>query len=112
MLLTLLTYSYAIGNYASEDIEWDCHHDAGTRYLCADTRLEEDTLRAFRRANRPWIELCLAWVLGRIRQGHLLGTQSSELKPPNLDVPPEAFCLGLARRRLEMATMMDMAMND
>ena len=65
MLLTLLTYCYAAGIYASEDIEWESESDAGARYICANVPPEQDTVRRFRRANRPWVEACLAWVYGQ-----------------------------------------------
>src|SRR6185436_17910502 len=59
MLLTLLTYCYAAGFYGSEDIEWACSNDAAAHYLCGNTAPDEEALRNFRRANRPWIEACL-----------------------------------------------------
>src|SRR5439155_8426144 len=44
ILLTLLTYCYAAGIYGSEDIEYDCRHDAATRYLCANTSPDQDAI--------------------------------------------------------------------
>lgn len=112
MLLTLLTYSYAAGTYASEDVEWACQHREGARYITGNVRLDEDTLRHFRRANRPWIEECLAWVLERVceRMPHLVATdESRETEPGN---PTEPAFLQHARRRVELATLMDMALAD
>jgi len=59
MLLTLLAYCYASGIYSSEDIEWACEDDGAVRYICANTFPDQNTIRRFRRANRPWIEACL-----------------------------------------------------
>ena len=109
MLLTLLTYCYAAGVYGSEDIEYDCRHDAATRYLCANTSPDQDAIRNFRRANRPWIEDCLA----------CLYRNACDLKPAPMtrESPPipdlkrrTAELTRFVRRRLELAIMFDTAM--
>lgn len=112
MLLTLLTYSYAAGSYASEDIEWDCQHDAAARYLSGNPGIDQDTLRAFRRANRPWIEACLAWVLDQVRMAKPADGNRTECARAMPASPSDLCCLGLARRRVELAALMDMAMSD
>jgi len=95
-LLTLLTYCYAAGIYASEDIEWACESDAAARYICAKTWPDHDALRCFRRANRPWVEACLGWVYGKACPTALA---SSELA-------------ALVRQKLELAIMVDTATAD
>ena len=86
MLLTLLTYCYAAGIYASEDIEWACESDAAARYICAKTWPEQDALRCFRRANRPWIEACLGWVYGKACPKDIASTALAALVRQKLDL--------------------------
>jgi hypothetical protein len=95
-LLTLLTYCYAAGIYGSEEIEWACENDSSARYICAKTWPDQDTVRCFRRANRPWIEACLLWVYAKACPTEVATT----------DVP--AFI----RRKLELAIMVDTATAD
>jgi hypothetical protein len=93
MLLTLLTYCYASGILGSDDIEWACGDDAAARYICANTLPGQDTIRRFRRANRPWVEACLLWVYGK---ACLADETSTELA-------------GFVRQKLELAVLMDTA---
>src|SRR2546427_7288586 len=66
MLLTLLTYCYATGVYASTDIELSMQHDPMIRYLCAKNYLNLPVLLEFRRYSRDRIKECLATVLRRV----------------------------------------------
>jgi len=66
LMLTLLTYCYATGVYASTDIELNMQHDPMTRYLCAKSYLSLAALREFRRYNRDRIGECLAILLRRV----------------------------------------------
>ena len=66
MMLTLLTYCYATGVYASTDIEISMQHDRMIRYLCAKNYLNLPVLREFRRYSRDRIKECLATVLRRV----------------------------------------------
>src|SRR6266498_2405152 len=66
MMLTLLTYCYAAGMYASTDIELNMQHDRMIRYLCAKNNLNLPALREFRRYSRDRIKECLATVLRRV----------------------------------------------
>ena len=66
MMLTLLTYCYATGVYASADIELNMQHDQMIRYLCAKNYLDSPVLREFRRYSRDRIKECLATVLRRV----------------------------------------------
>lgn len=93
-LLSLLTYCYAADILPSEDIQWATAHDAGARYLCAGAIMHRETIREFRRANRPWIEQALTQVLHARSAEH----------PAN----PAAA----ARRKLELAVIMDTALCD
>lgn len=62
MLTTLLTYSYAIGLYASEDIETAAGTDATLRYICSGYRPDAPTLRRFRRHHRALLRTALVHV--------------------------------------------------
>jgi hypothetical protein len=84
-LLSLLTYGYAADIFPSEDIEWACTHDAGARYICAGATFPREAVRQFRRANRAGIQEALTQVLGAAE---------------------------VAKRRLDLAVMMDTAMCD
>ena len=66
VMLTLLTYCYATGVYASTDIELNMPHDRMIRYLCAKNYLNLPVLREFRRYSRDRIKECLASVLRRV----------------------------------------------
>src|SRR5262245_4894103 len=66
MMLTLLTYCYATGAYASTDIELGMQHDQMIRYLCAKNYVNLQALREFRRYSRDRIKECLATVLRRV----------------------------------------------
>jgi hypothetical protein len=106
MLLTLLTYCYAAGVYGSEDIEYDCRNDAATRYLSANASPDQNAIRNFRRANRQSIEACLACVYGRAH-----GVTSAQTSgEPSLASSRALF--DFARRQVELAIMIDMAMHD
>jgi hypothetical protein len=111
MLLTLLTYCYAAGVYGSEDIEYDCRHDATTRYLCANGLPDQDSIRSFRRANRPRIEDCLARVY----------RNACDLRPAEAGSEPGVAAFQaerrpdiahFVRRKLELAIMIDTAMDE
>ena len=66
LMLTLLTYCYATGVYASTDIELSTQHDQMIRYLCTNSYLNLQVLREFRRYSRDRIKQCLATVLRRV----------------------------------------------
>ncbi len=112
VLFALLTYSYAAGAHASEDIEWNCQWDPATRRITAAAPVEQDVLRAFRRANRPWIEGCLAWVLEGVAAARQIGVRASRDSQDARVKWPDCAFLEMARRRVELAVLMDMAMAD
>lgn len=66
MMLTLLTYCYATGVFASTEIELSTQHDQMIRYLCAQNSLNLPVLLEFRRYSRDRIKECLATVLRRV----------------------------------------------
>ena len=112
MLLTLLTYSYAMGTYGSEDVELSCRREAGARYISANMCPDQDIIRHFRRANLPWVEECLARVYAKA-----LGLNPAELGwaeavPPDNATSWSARLRDCARRTVERAILFDVAMND
>ncbi len=70
MLTTLLTYSYAIGLYASEDIETAVGTDATLRYICSGYRPDALNLRRFRRHHRTLLRTALVHVFTQIWAYH------------------------------------------
>ena len=60
MMLTLLSYCYAMGIYASHDIVWAVENDSTVRYICARKRPDWAAIRHFRRHHRDL--LCLSLV--------------------------------------------------
>jgi hypothetical protein len=71
VLLTILAYSYAVGLYASEEIENRITTDSGLRYLSAGARPSWHDLRRFRRQNRKMLQGALSQVLQLARQFRL-----------------------------------------
>ncbi len=59
MMLTALTYCYATGRYASEDIEAATAADRTIHYLCMHQFVTASAIRRFRRAHRALIHSCL-----------------------------------------------------
>lgn len=112
MLLTLMTYCYTIGMYDSENIEWAGENDATVRYICARTRPEWQTLRRFRKANRQWIEQCLAYLLNRSTARRFAGKGNDSKGHIPILSRSYLAALGCARRRVELAIMMDTAASD
>ena len=109
-LLTLLTYCYASGVYASEDIEYDGRNDPATRHLCANTAPDQETIRNFRRANREWIEACLTCVYQSVCGGAPAPGSRQPRPIPGRQTRSSAEIVNVVRRKLELAIMIDTAM--
>lgn len=112
MMLTLLTYCYAAEIYGSEDIEWACRHDAAVRYVCGNDAPDQESLRRFRRANRPWIEACLIWVHSKSEAATSPATETEVLPRASLNPRADADLAVLVHRKLELAMLIDTAAND
>ena len=112
MMLTLLTYSYAAGMHASQDIEWFLYNDPVARYICVGNYPEELSIRRFRRANRQMIEHCLLHVFTEACKLKLADVGPREGKPHRLDAQTYASILEAARRRLQLAVLMDTAASE
>ena len=111
-LLGLLTYSYSVGAFATDDIYRLTQFDRAAKYFIGDLVVEPEVLRAFRRANRPWIEACLAQVIGQLAAAADTASACEILSPHLSDLPSDTPALQLARRRVELATLLDMALAD
>src|SRR5215211_3815506 len=55
-LMTVLVYCYAIGVYASRDIERRCIEDAVLQKVCDGDRLDAKTVGRFRRTHRQTLK--------------------------------------------------------
>lgn len=79
MLLALLIYSYAPGNFSSRRIEQSPHDSVLVRLLTADTHPDHDTICTFRRENKALLTgsfvqvLQLAQQLKVLQVGHVTG---------------------------------------
>jgi hypothetical protein len=81
-LMTLMVYCYAIGVYASRDIERRCLEDVVLAGLCANNPPDARALGRFRRTHRQWLKQCIAHICEqalRIRFG------DAESEPPLAD---------------------------
>ena len=82
VLLTVLTYSYAIGIYGSEEIEDQLAHNAQLEYLSAKAPLSACTLRQFRRYHRDLLQTSLSALFKRIWQSRV--EQPGKTNQPNV----------------------------
>ena len=90
MMLTLLTYCYATGIYASSDIEFGLQHDQMIRYLCAKNHVSSAVLLEFRRYSRDRIKECLATVLQRVWELRFRDEDAGPMR----DAPYAGFSFG------------------
>lgn len=72
MMLSLLIYSYATGTFSSRQIERASKEDLPTRFICANTHPDHDTICTFRRENRELFEKTFVQVLEMAREMKLL----------------------------------------
>jgi hypothetical protein len=97
MLLAILTCCYAREIFGSVDIERLMRRDNRFRGLCGDDYPNAQTLRRFRRQNRPALQECLEVALSFLAQ-----------RPEDHGaIPPHTILSIEATRRLDMAACMD-----
>jgi len=111
-MLCLLTYSYLVCRFASDDIAQSCKSDPVAKYLSSGHTPNNEAIRAFRRANRPWIEQCLAGVISSVADQPATLLARAQVNPVNQELLSDPPALQLARRRVELATMFDMALSE
>lgn len=107
MMLTLLTYAYAVGIYGSQDLEAAMDTDRTVRYICARTFPDWPSIRRFRRRYRALLEQSLSQVIGLAWMSQLVSNSAGSDMP---DLAERA--LSVARDRLDTAALMDGADSD
>lgn len=100
LMLTLLTYCYAVGMNGSREIQRQSQVDEALRYLCVRQHPKADFLRRFRNRNREALAGCLAAVLYAVTRRRLGLARSARL------LHLTAWCE--ARERLSLAEAADM----
>jgi hypothetical protein len=63
MMMELLIYSYATGKFSSYEIEKATYTDVPTRYICANTHPDHNTVNNFRNSNREAFKTVFTKVL-------------------------------------------------
>lgn len=63
MMLALLIYSYSTGIFSSRKIQTATYENVATRYLCADTHPDHDSICKFRRENKELLSSTFQQVL-------------------------------------------------
>jgi hypothetical protein len=99
VMLTLLTYSYAIGCFASDEIQAKIPSDPSLQYLGAKTCPSANSLRHFRRYHRDVLQRSLGNLLRLAWEHRNQGASNHRSAPPLFDQ--------LARRRVEEAVLAD-----
>lgn len=106
MLCTLLTFAYATGRLAAQEIQDEAQVEScALRYLCANQFPDWHTLRRFRRGHRSVISACLAQVF-------LAATRERSGTGPWMEVLRDAVflkaqCAAAAEDRIRRAILAD-----
>jgi transposase len=105
MLLTLITFAYALGVYASEEIAELCYSDPTFRDICAKDPPSAKSILVFRRENRG----LLKWILVELFKQALKERFSfgDTLLPPGL----RRHLLDAAVTRIDIARHLDRSMH-
>ena len=106
MMLTLTAYAYAIGIFASRDIEATICKDQTLRYICARQYPTWHDIRKFRRMHRELVQKILGSVLTRLCIRYVFPFYpelAGNLPPSDLAAQVAAAVLG----RIEAAIIMD-----
>jgi len=98
-LLSVLTFAYARGVFASDDIMHRCRTDLAFRLLCHDVPPFAQELTSFRRRNRTSLVAVLAGVLSRLAKNAFSGITPSPTWERQL--------ISQATARLNMARHLD-----
>jgi transposase len=72
MMLSLLSYCYAIGTFSSRGIEQATYTDVAVRFISGDTHPDHDTICTFRRQNKALLAESFVQVLAMAGEMHLL----------------------------------------
>lgn len=112
MLLTLLTYCYSTGIYATQDILQAIQSNPTIRYICAHNYPDYAILRKFRRSYRSQLEQALRWVMLQAWAGRLDRAEADFLSYEWFQVYLEAGLDAAVQSRLELAIVLDGVEND
>jgi hypothetical protein len=108
MMLTLLSYCYAVGLGGSADIERAAEADQTVGYICAGDRPDWLTIRRFRRQNVELLRECLASIL---KKAWLLKT-GGEVFWGGLESLIDQEISRAVRDRIDIAIILDAGAND
>lgn len=109
MMLTLLTFCYAAGIHASEDVELACQNSAQARYLCGHQFPPSESIRRFRRVHRRVLEACLARVLTEAWSCQRASAQMSPASELRSEASVDARIREQVQQRLRLGVIMDLA---
>jgi hypothetical protein len=112
MMLTLLSYCYASGIYASWDIERAIHMDGTVRYICARQYPGWLDIRRFRRQHRELVAESLAITLKQVWIEQMNAQGPEVCRDGALECDIDQEIQALARNRVETAIIMDRAETD
>lgn len=111
-LLALLAFCYATGLYASEDIEYALQKGRLPRDLTPRAPVSAADLQAFRRANRPWVELTLALLLASLSEVDCAAPRPKPRRTGGQGPDPDPGQMRAARRAVALATLLDSALGE
>lgn len=103
ILLTILTYAYAVNLFASDDIERLIAVDPRLRYLTARTFPTAQQLRRFRRDRRVLLERSLGGLIHRAWESRF----SKDLDRQAADADMDAQLTRAAQQRIDHAVLID-----
>jgi len=106
MLLSLLTYCYAIGLYGSQTIEASIDQDWTLRYLTANGLPDARILKAFRRQWRPILQQSLIRLLISAYLHHVGERQLGAMDPAVKELVINQIVLA-AEERINLAITLD-----
>lgn len=113
--LTLLTYAYAIGVFASEEIERQTKQDGEFTYLAARTTVTATDLRQFRRYHQAQLRRSLGLLLEMVwreRRKAIFDLPGLDIHTPSGPGELSTYFEGVADRRIQEAMLADtMAMD-
>jgi hypothetical protein len=107
MMLTLLTYGYSAGIYASQDLEAATRTDATARYICAHNYPDAAIIRRFRKQNRERLRHTLEHALLQVCLRRAQALKSDYSYFAWLEQMLEAEVKFGADERIELAMIMD-----
>jgi hypothetical protein len=99
VLLTVLTYSYALGVYSSDEIQDRVTTDSQLQYLSANVTPSSSELRQFRRHHKEVLQRCLSVLL------ELVWGERAQFAWRRFD--GKAAFTGAAKDRIEQAVLVD-----